>query len=109
MTEYNVYFFESMVTFVYIAYIAIFAGIVSIDKTYIRNFSILIQLGVCLFLIYRFFPYYKTHVLTRLDISIIYYCATFLLLNVVVTEVYVAFLQGTVIGNYIDNIVNKSV
>jgi hypothetical protein len=109
MTDYNVYLFNGIVALVYIGYIAVFAGIVTIDKTYIRNFSILIQLGVCLFLIYRFFPYYKTHVLTRLDVSIIYYCATFMLLNVVITEAYVAFLQGTIVSKYIDNAINDTV
>jgi len=106
MKEYKLYVFTTLVILIHIAYLAVFFGIIALDEKYIRNFSTLIQLGVCMFLIYRFFPYRSVYVLTQLDISIIFYCATFLLLNVVATEVYVAFFQGTVIGDYLYN-VNK--
>jgi len=96
--------FNGSIMFIYILYLAIFFGILSINKDYIRNFSTLIQLGVCLFLIYRFSPFLHTNTITKLDKSIIFYCASFLLMNVVATEVYIAFLQGTTIGNYITSI-----
>jgi hypothetical protein len=103
MKEYKLFVFNMAITVIYISYFAVFYGIISLDKTYIRNFSTLIQLGVCMFLIYRFFPYKTTVVsLTPLDVSIIFYCASFLLLNVVATEVYVAFFQGTVVDKYIN-------
>lgn len=98
------YIFNGLVLLVHISYLALFYGIISIDQKYIRNFSTLIQFVVCLVLIYRFFPYRTTYVLTPLDISIIFYCATFLLLNVVSTELYVVFFQGTAVGNYINTL-----
>jgi hypothetical protein len=106
MKEYSI-LFSASILFIHAAYLAIFFGLVIFDEKYIRNFSILIQLGVCLFLIVRFFPHYKTHVLTSFDVTIIFYCATFLLLNVVATEVYVAFFQGTILDNYIQSIKNQ--
>jgi len=107
MKEYKLIAFTSAVVLVHIAYIAVFFGIVAIDQTYIRNFSTLIQLGVCLFLIYRFFPYRQSIIkLTPLDISTIFFCSTFLLLNVVVTEVYVGFFQGTIVDNYIHSVIS---
>ena len=106
MKEYKLYIFNALVTLIYVAYLAVFFGIMAIDEKYIRNFSTLVQLGVCLFLIYRFFPYRSVYVLTQFDISIIFYCATLLFINVVATEVYVSFFQGTIIGNYINNVNN---
>lgn len=106
MKEYKLFVFNTAITVIYISYFAVFYGIISLDKTYIRNFSTLIQLGVCLFLIYQFFPYRTTFKdLTPLDVSIIFYCASFLLLNVVATEVYVAFFQGTIVDKYINSAV----
>ena len=103
MKEYKLFLFNTAVILIHVVYLAVFYGIITLDQTYIRNFSTLIQLGVCLFLTFRFFPYRKTEInLTTFDVSIIFYCATFLLLNVVATEVYVAFFQGTFIGKYIN-------
>jgi len=84
--------FTGTVLFIHLAYVAIYFGIIFIDEIYLRNFSTLVQLGVCLFLIYRFSPWQKLDVLTHFDRSIIFYCATFLLLNVVSIEVYRAFV-----------------
>ena len=103
MKEYKLFVFNAAVILIHVAYLAVFYGIIALDQAYIRNFSTLIQLGVCLFLTYRFFPYRKTEItLTAFDVSIIFYCATFLLLNVVATEVYVAFFQGSFLGPYIN-------
>jgi hypothetical protein len=80
--------FTMSVIFVHIAYVAIFFGILYIDQRFIKNFSTIIQLVVCLFLIIRFWPLHKKHEITKLDVSIIFYCATFLLLNVVSVEIH---------------------
>jgi len=108
MKEYSILFSIS-IFFIHAVYLAIFFGIVIFDEKYIRIFSTLIQLWVCIFLIIRFFPYYKTHILTSLDVNIIFYCATFLLLNVVVTEVYDTFFKGTLLDVYISEIKNELV
>jgi hypothetical protein len=80
--------FRITVIFIHISYLAIFFGIAFLDKKYIEILNVVIQLSVTMFLIIRFFPLRTTHELTKLDISIIFYCATFLLLNVVVVQLY---------------------
>ena len=84
----KLHIFTFSVISVHIAYIAIFFGILYIDQRFIRIFSTFIQFVVCLFLIFRFWPLHKKHEITKLDVSIIFYCATFLLLNVVSIEIY---------------------
>lgn len=88
----KLYAFQGTVLLIHLAYLAIFWGIVLVNETYLRNFSTLIQLLVCLFLSYKSFPYRKIEPFTKFDHSIIFYCATFLLMNVVVVEVYKSFL-----------------
>lgn len=80
--------FSISILLIHISYLAVFFGILYINQTYIQIFSTFIQFGVCIFLMIRFFPLRKTHELTKLDISIIFYCATFLLMNVVLVEIY---------------------
>lgn len=84
--------FSSIILFLHLAYLGIFFGIVILDESYLRGLSTLVQFGVCLFLIYRFFPLRQVDVLTKFDRTVIFYCATFLLLNVVLIEVYKSFV-----------------
>lgn len=104
MTETHARFFSATVLFLHILYLTLFFGVVALNETYVHNFSTVIQFGVCLFLIYRFFPYKTRYVLTRLDVSVIFYCATFLLLNVVSIELYSAFFKGTVVGEIVNTV-----
>jgi hypothetical protein len=90
--DHKLYFFRGTVILIHLAYVALFFGILYIDEKYIRNLSILVQFGVCLFLIYRFSPLRKITEITKLDRSIIFYCATFLLLNVVAIQIYNSFV-----------------
>lgn len=85
--------FSSIIVFMHVFYLAIFLGIRHIDEKYIKFLSTIIQLGVCIFLIVRFFPLHKIREITKLDVSIIFYCATFLLLNVVLVEISRIFPQ----------------
>ena len=105
--QYKLLLFNISIALIYVAYIFTFFGIAIINQTYIRKFSIIFQLVICIFLIYRFYPSKEIAVITKLDKSIIFYCATFLLMNVVATEVYITFLQGTIIGNEVNNVKNK--
>jgi hypothetical protein len=88
------YLFGGTVLFIHLAYIALFFGIFLIDEKYLHKLNILVQFGVCIILIYRFFPLRKIDTLTRLDRSVIFYCATFLLMNVVAIEIYNTFLKN---------------
>ena len=86
--DFKLFIFNLSIIVLYISYLAVFLGIWYIDESYIRVFSTIVQLVVCIFLIVRFFPFSKIYEITKLDASIIFYCATFLLLNVVVVELY---------------------
>ena len=106
--EFRVWVFNLATMFIYLAYFAVFFGILYIDQRYIRVFSTCIQFGVCIFLIVRFFPWKTTHEITKFDVSIIFYFATFLLMNVVFVEIYSynTFLHTTIADN-IYNIIEK--
>jgi hypothetical protein len=104
--EFNHYIFKISILLIHIAYLAAFLGILYIDESYIHYFSTFIQFGVCLFLIVRFFPLRKIHEITKLDISIIFYCATFLLMNVVFIEIY-TILPRNIVSDTIYKIVEK--
>ena len=69
-----------------ILYGLIFIGVIYINPDYLYNFRIVMQLLVCLFLIYRFHPY-RTHVLKEYDSKIIFSSAMFLLINLGAVEV----------------------
>lgn len=64
-----------------IAYGLIFIGVIYINPEYLYNFKTIMQLIVCIFLIYRFHPYRK-HVLQEYDARIIFSSAMFLLVNI---------------------------
>lgn len=63
------------------AYGLMFIGIVYINPEYLYMFKTLMQVLVCIFLIYRFHPY-RTHVLQKYDAKIIFSSAMFLLVNI---------------------------
>jgi len=86
------YLFSGTILFLHIAYLAIFFGVVFFDVAYLRKLSTAVQLGVCLFLIWRFFPLRTMREITQLDRSIIFYCATFLFMNVTAVEAYKTFV-----------------
>ena len=89
----KIYAFQGLILLSHIAYLAIFLGIFVINKAYLHQFDTLIQFGVCMLLIYKTFPYQKIHRFTEFDHNIIFYCATFLLMNVVAMEMYNEFVQ----------------
>jgi hypothetical protein len=101
MGDHKFLFFSATIIFIHLAYLAIFFGVAVISEVYLRGLSALVQLGVCLFLIYRFFPLKEIDVLTKLDRSIIFYCATFLLLNVVLVEIYNTFWTPLIVSLHI--------
>ena len=90
--EHGLYIFSGTVLFLHIAYLAVFFGVVLLDIAYLRKLSTFVQLGVCLFLIWRFSPLRTMREITYLDRSIIFYCATFLFMNVTAVEAYKTFV-----------------
>jgi hypothetical protein len=105
-TDFNHLLFKGSIILIHIAYLALFFGILYIDESYIHYFSTFIQFIVCLFLMIRFFPLRKSHEVTKLDVSIIFYCATFLLMNVVFIELYI-ILPRNIISDTIYKLVEK--
>lgn len=95
------------VLLVHILYIAVFLGIVYMNESYIRILSTIIQAFVSVFLAYRFNPFNEIKTITKFDRDIIFYLATFLLLNVVATEVYTSFFKSDTTDQYIQTVANR--
>ena len=89
---------------IYITYILTFLGITYIDKSKIRVFSIIIQFVICLILLIRFNPFIN-HEMTDFDKTIIFSAASFLFINLFITEIYSHFNKNQY--NEINNIVKN--
>ena len=96
--------FMISILILHILYLAVFMGVAFIDESYIRNFSTIIQTFVSVFLAIRFNPFTTDNRITEFDKQVIFYSATFLLLNVVATEVYTAFIERTPLDPFVKSI-----
>ena len=74
-------YYRILPTILLLAYGLIFIGVIYINPEYLYVFKTIMQLIVCIFLIYRFHPYRK-HVLQKYDAQIIFSSAMFLLVNI---------------------------
>ena len=84
------------IVLLHILYLAVFFGVALVNETYIRYLSTMIQSFVAIFLTIRFNPYLMSdYRITEFDKQVIFYSATFLLLNVVTTEVFTSFIQNS--------------
>ena len=87
--------FMLSIVLLHILYLAVFFGVAYVNEKYIRYLSTMIQTFVAIFLTIRFNPYDNEYHITEFDKQVIFYSATFLLLNVVTTEVFTSFIQNT--------------
>ena len=71
----------------YAAYIVLFLGVVNFNPAYITDLKLLMQVVICVILIYRFNPL-RTHELKKYDANIIFSSAIFLLVNTGIAEVF---------------------
>ncbi len=71
----------------YGAYIVLFLGVVNFNPSYITELKLLMQVVICVVLIYRFNPF-RTHELKKYDANIIFSSAMFLLVNTGIAEVF---------------------
>jgi len=90
------YLYLATVFFIHFAYVLIFFGILYINPKYIEYLSSAVQIGVSLFLIWRFHPFrewmnLKEPRLTHFDRIVIYSSATFLLVNVALTATFTKY------------------
>ena len=82
----------------HVIYFSALFGIVTIGQSYLRLFNIVIQLFICVFLMFRFHPFRK-HDLREYDSKIIFGSAAFLLVNLGSVEFLKSF--ATTIENHI--------
>ena len=78
-------FFMYSFLVVHVLYVLLILGILTSDATYLEHMHIVLQIALCLFLIFRFNPLRK-YVLKDYDGEIIFGSALFLLYNLGVTE-----------------------
>ena len=90
MKEKNIYI--GIIITINILYLLTFLGITYINETYIETFNFLIRFFVSIILIINFNPYNK-HKMTELDKTLIFSTASFLLLNLLVTEGYLEYIE----------------
>ena len=79
-----------VIIFVYVLYISIFIGLLSVNPNYLRWFSSTMQLLIGLFLVIRFNPFRQAK-LRPGDSRIIYSSGLFLLINLGATEFFIKF------------------
>jgi hypothetical protein len=94
--------FNIIITIIYILYFFTFLGITIIDKSKIHFLSLLIEIIICIILMMRFNSF-THHKMTDFDRVIIFSAASFLLVNLVITEIFSQHLnkQNEII-NYIN-------
>jgi hypothetical protein len=92
-------YYRILPTILSILYVLVFIGLVYINPEYLQIFRTIMQLFVCLFLIYRFHPY-RNHVLGKYDAQIIFSSAIFLLVNVTAVDI------ANKLINPLDNAIN---
>ena len=83
------YYIYTIVT-LYVIYIFVLLGVLTLESTYLRIFNAFIQAFICLFLILRFHPFRK-HELHASDARIIFSSATFLLFNLGIIEYFTTY------------------
>lgn len=82
--------YKIVMAIIHIVYILLFLGIVSINFKYLRFFSIVIQIMVCIFLIVRFHPF-REHYYIKNDATILFGSAIFMLENLGLTEIAIYY------------------
>ena len=84
------HYYIPTVVVIHVLYVLVLFGVLSFNSIYLRLFNVLIQLFICLFLMFRFHPFRK-HELKEYDSKIIFSSAAFLLFNLGVVEFITSF------------------
>ena len=82
----------------YVLYFFAFIGVIYIDKHKIHLFSIIIQIAICLVLMLRFHPF-THHEITYFDKTLIFSAASFLAINIFMTEIYTIYIHESMLLN----------
>jgi hypothetical protein len=82
--------YNNLMWIIYTLYILIFFGLLSVNFKYLRYFSIIVQVIICIFLIVRFHPL-RNHYYTKNDATMIFASAIFMLQNLGITEIAIKY------------------
>jgi len=83
-------YFKWIFIFIYSCYIITFLGLMSINSIYLTRLRTFIEVISCILLIMRFNPM-VSHIMTTFDRRMIFSVATFLLFNIIISELYIYF------------------
>lgn len=93
--EYFGKYYIMTIIFLHIIYVTIYFGILSINPSYVRLLSSIIQFFIGIFLVWRFHPY-RDHILKQYDSKIIFGSGIFLLTNLGFFEVFTYYFSNTI-------------
>lgn len=92
----QLYFMLSFII-IYLLYFITFLGFINIKPYYITNFRSVLQAISCILLMIRFNPFVN-HTITNFDKSMIFSVASFLLFNIVISELYYRYSENPVVN-----------
>ena len=84
---------------IYAVYGLVFVGILSTVPHYVYIWNGFVQLGLCLFLMYRFHPFRKQYSMSIYDVKMIFGASTLLLLNTITLPVALSKILNKIQSN----------
>ena len=84
---------------IYVVYGLVFVGILSTVPHYVYIWNGFVQLGLCLFLMFRFHPFRKQYTMTIYDVKMIFGASTLLLLNTITLPVALSKILNKIQSN----------
>jgi uncharacterized membrane protein (DUF485 family) len=93
--------FKWTIIVLYILYTIAILGVISYNSPYIGTLRTIIESITCLILIVRFNPY-ANHIMTNFDKTMIFSVSTFLLCNIIISDVYIFYKKS--ISQYLPHI-----
>jgi len=84
---------------IYVVYGLVFFGILSTVPHYVYIWNGFVQLGLCLFLMYRFHPFRKQYTMSIYDVKMIFGASTLLLLNTITLPVALSEILNKIQSN----------
>ena len=84
---------------IYVIYGLVFFGILSTVPHYVYIWNGFVQLGLCLFLMYRFHPFRKQYTMSIYDVKMIFGASTLLLLNTITLPVALSEILNKIQSN----------
>jgi hypothetical protein len=88
--------FVGIMATIYFLYFCLYIGITFINPNYVQLLSKFIRLFVCMFLIIRFHPFKRSHVLRDFDEQLIFTSAIFLLTDLGITQYITNYVKRRV-------------